>query len=576
MGRANQDVAALLAEYADLLAIIGGDAFKARAYEKAARAIAGHHEDLSTLDEAGIRQIPNVGRSIAAKAAQAVRDGTFTQLEELRADVPPGVRHLSRIPTLGPKKALLLYRELGIASLEALTEALDTGGLRVLKGFGPKTEENIRAGIVMLQQSGERVLLSTALAIAEEIVAELRQVTGCQRCTYAGSLRRGRETIGDVDILVASNEPHGIMAAFRELPQVLEVIASGDTKTSVRTFKGLQIDLRVIPLECWGAALQYFTGGKQHNVRVREIAVHKGFKLSEYGLFDAESGELLVADTEHAVYERLGLQWIPPELREDTGEVKVAARGELPDLVTEQDLKGDLHTHTNLTDGVASLEEMIAAAAERGYEYYAVTDHAPDLVMQRMTLEKARAQRAELAELQGKYPDLKLLHGSELNIGPDGSVDWPSEVLKEFDVCVASVHNAFRLSAEEQTRRIIRACENPYVHVIGHLTGRRLRKREPIDLDFDAVFAAAARTGTALEINGGPERLDLRDEHIRWAQRHGVRFTIDSDAHSVPQLGYVRYATLTARRGWVTADQVINTWPYERFRAFLDAKSRRA
>jgi DNA polymerase (family 10) len=573
MGRANQDVAGLLAEYADLLAIIGGDAFKARAYEKAARAIAGHHEDLSILDEAGIRQIPNVGRSIAAKAAEAVQTGTFSQLEALRSQVPEGVRGLSRIPTLGPKKALLVYRELGIDSVEALTEALDNGRLRVLRGFGPKTEENIRAGIAMLQQSGERVLLSTALAIAEEIVAELQQVTGCQRCTYAGSLRRGRETIGDVDILVASDEPHGIMAAFRQLPQTLEVIASGDTKTSIRTFKGLQVDLRVIPLECWGAALQYFTGSKQHNVRVREIAVHERLKLSEYGLFDAESGELLVADTEHAVYERLGLQWIPPELREDTGEVKAAARGELPDLVTEQDLRGDLHTHTNLTDGVASLEEMIAAAAERGYEYYAVTDHAPDLVMQRMTLDKARAQRAELAELQARYPDMKLLHGSELNIGPDGSVDWPEEILAEFDVCVASVHNAFRLSAQEQTRRIIRACENPYVHVIGHLTGRRLRKRDPIDLDFEAVFEAAARTGTALEINGGPERLDLRDEHIRWAQRHGVRFTIDSDAHSVPQLGYVRYATLTARRGWVTADQVINTWPYERFRAFLDAKS---
>ncbi len=555
-----------------MLAIIGGDAFKARAYEKAARAIAGHHEDVSTLDEGGIRQIPNVGKSIAGKAAEAVRTGTFSQLEELRAEVPPGVRRLSMIPTLGPKKALLLYRELGIDSVDALVPAIEGGKLRGLKGFGPKTEANILAGIEMLQRSGERVLLSTALAVADEIVASLRNVTGCRRCTYAGSLRRGRETIGDVDVLAASDDPTGMMTAFRGLPQVLEVIASGDTKTSVRTYQGMQIDLRVIPVDRWGAALQYFTGSKAHNVRVREIAVHQKLKLSEYGLFDAETGDLLVAETEQEVYERLGMQWVPPELREDNGEVAAATRGELPRLIELDDLKGDLHTHTNLTDGVASLEDMVAAAAARGYEYYAVTDHAPDLVMQRMTLEKAREQRERLRELQQEYPDLRLLHGSELNIAPDGSVDWPEEILAEFDVCVASVHSSFGLSAEEQTRRLIRAMENPYVHVIGHLTGRRMGKRDPIEVDFDAVFAAAARTGTALEINGGPQRLDLKDEHIRWARRHGVRFAVDSDAHSVAQLGYARYATLTARRGWVTPDEVVNAWPYQRFAAFLEAK----
>ncbi|MGH3646342.1 MAG: DNA polymerase/3'-5' exonuclease PolX [Micromonosporaceae bacterium] len=574
MARANTEVAAALIEYADLLSITGGDAFKARSYEKAARSIAGHHEDVATLDVNGLRGIPNVGKSIAEKAAELARTGTFPQLEKLREDVPEGVRRLALIPTLGPKKALVLYRERGVASIDELVEAIKAGTLRGLRGFGPRTEENILAGIAMLEQSGGRVLLSTALAAADDIIASLREVTGCQRCTYAGSLRRGRETIGDVDILAAAEDSGPLMAAFKELPQVVDVIGSGETKTSVRTLSGLQIDLRVVPPECWGAALQYFTGSKQHNVRVREIAVRAGYRLSEYGLFDAESDELLVADTEEAVYDRLGLAWVPPELREDAGEVAAAARGELPRLVEVADLRGDLHTHTDLTDGVASLESMVAAAAERGYEYYAVTDHAPDLVMQRMTLDKVRAQRSELRELQSKYPDMKLLHGSELNIAPDGSVDWPEEILAEFDVCVASVHSAFRLTAEEQTRRLIRACENPYVHVIGHLTGRRLGKREPIDLDFDAVFAAAARTGTALEINGGPQRLDLRDEHIRWAQPHGVHFTVDSDAHSVSQLGYVRYSTLTARRGWVTPEQVINTWPYERFAAFLAAKSR--
>jgi DNA polymerase (family 10) len=308
-------------------------------------------------------------------------------------------------------------------------------------------------------------------------------------------------------------------------------------------------------------------------VRVREIAVHKGLKLSEYGLFDAESGELLVADTEEAVYQRLGLRWVPPELREDAGEVAAAARDELPSLVSADDLRGDLHTHTNLTDGVASLQDMVAAAAGRGYQYYAVTDHAPDLVMQRMTLDKALEQRIRLRDLQRDHPGMRLLHGTELNIAPDGSVDWPEEILAGFDVCVASVHSHFRLSASEQTRRIIRACENSHVHVIGHLTGRRLGRRDPIELDLDAVFAAAARTGTALEVNGGPQRLDLRDEHIRWARRHGVRFVIDSDAHSVPQLRYVRYATLTARRGWLTADEVVNTWPYERVAAFFTGGS---
>jgi DNA polymerase (family 10) len=573
VGRANQEVAALLVEYADLLSITGGDAFKARAYEKAARAVAGHHEDVSTLDEGGIRKIPNVGRSIAGKVAEILAGGTFPGLEELRSEVPPGVRRLSAIPTLGPKKAMLLHRELGIATVEELVDAIHAGRLRDLKGFGPKTEENLLAGVNLLRRSGQRVPLNVALAAAEEIVAALSTVTGCRRCAYAGSLRRGRETVGDIDILVAADQPRPVMRAFRELPQVLDVIASGDTKTSVRTYRGLQVDLRVVPPECWGAALQYFTGSKQHNVRVREIAVHKGLKLSEYGLFDAESGELLVADTEEAVYRRLGLAWVPPELREDNGEVAVAGRDALPCLVELADLRGDLHTHTDLTDGVASLEDMVAAAASRGYEYYAVTDHAPELVMQRMTLDKALEQRVRLRELQREYPGMRLLHGTELNIAPDGSVDWPDEVLAGFDVCVASVHSHFRLSVEEQTRRLIRACENPYVQVIGHLTGRRIGRRDPIDVDFEAVFAAAARTGTALEINGGPQRLDLRDDHIRWAQRHGVRFVIDSDAHSVPQLDYVRYATLTARRGWLSADQVVNTWPYQRVEGFLTGRS---
>jgi DNA polymerase (family 10) len=576
MARANDQVAALLSEYAELLTMTSGDRFKIRSYEKAARAVRGHHADLATLDDKGVRGIPGVGSSIAGKVVEARRDGTFAQLEELRAEIPTGVRTLMAIPNLGPAKALAVHRELGISSVEELEQAIDDGKLRDLKGFGARSEEVIKTGIGLLRSGGGRVLVSVALGLAEAMVARLAPLA--DRCAYAGSLRRGRETVGDIDVLATAAESGPLMDAFAALPEVATVLLRGDTKTSVRTGPvrgapgGLQVDLRVVPVECWGAALQYFTGSKEHNVRVRELAVHAGLKLSEYGLFDAESAELIVADTEEKVYERLGLAWVPPTLREDTGEVAAARAGTLPRLVTVDDLRGDLHTHTDLTDGISSLTEMLDAAAGRGYQYYVVTDHAPDLVMQRMTLEKALAQRQQLRALQELYPTMRLLHGSELNIGPDGSVDWDADVLSGFDVCVASVHSHFTLPVAEQTRRLIRACENPHVHVIGHLTGRRLGRRSPIEVDLDAVFEAAAATGTAIEVNGGPERLDLRDEHIRWARRHGVRFSIDSDAHAVPELNYVRYATLTAQRGWLTPDDVINTWPYDRFRAFLDGE----
>ncbi|GAA4210816.1 DNA polymerase/3'-5' exonuclease PolX [Actinocatenispora rupis] len=582
MARANDVVAGLLSEYAELLSITGGDRFKIRSYEKAARAVGGHATDLSTLDEAGVQQIPNVGKSIAGKVVEAQRTGTFPQLEELRAKIPAGVLDLMRIPNLGPAKALTVYRELGISSTDELLAAVDAGRLRELKGFGERTEEVIRTGIALVRGGAGRVLMATALELAESIVDRLAPLA--DRCTYAGSLRRGRETVGDIDILAASPDSGPLMAAFVEMPEVDSVLVRGDKKTSIRTrahptaasaegstSAGLQVDLRVVPVEVWGAALQYFTGSKEHNVRTREMAVHAGLKLSEYGLFEADTGELIVAATEEDVYRRLGLDWVPPTLREDRGEVTAARTGDLPDLVTVESLRGDLHTHTDLTDGVSTLDEMLTAAAARGYEYYAVTDHAPELFMQRMTLDKALAQRARIEELRRTYRSMRLLHGTELNIAPDGSVDWPEDVLAEFDICVASVHSHFTLSRDEQTRRLIRACENPYVHVIGHPTGRLIGRREPIDLDLPAVFDAAARTGTALEINGGPDRLDLRDEHILWAKERGVTFVIDSDAHAVPQLDFVRYATLTAQRGWLTADRVLNAWPYEKVLAFLTA-----
>jgi DNA polymerase (family 10) len=559
MGRANDDAAAALEEYADLFALNGGDAFRVRSYQKAAKSIAGFPEDLR---EADIRKIPGVGEAIAKKIEEFLEKGSFRQLDDLRGKVPEGVRRLTRIPSLGPKKALFLFQELGINSPTALAEAIKAGRLAGLRGFGAKTEENLLKGIEQLEQSGRRVHLGVAMDLAEKVIASLP----AERIAYAGSLRRMRETIGDIDILAVA--PPEIRATFAAQPYVAEVIASGDRKTSIRTDQGIQVDLRVVPAESWGAALVYFTGSKEHNVHIREIAVKKGWKLSEYGLFDGDDRPIASA-TEEEIYHALGMRWVPPTLREDGGEVQAALRGEIPELVTLADIKGDLHTHTNLTDGIASLEDMVAAAARRGYAYYAVTDHAPNLVMQRMTLEKALQQRARVAELQDLYPDMRLLHGTELNIAPDGSVDWPADVLAGFDVCVASVHSHFNQSREEMTRRFIAACENPQVHIIGHPTTRKIGKRPPVDADWDAVFRAAARTGTVLEIDSFPDRADLPSDLVRLARHHGVKFAIDSDSHAVPHLDHLRFGVGIAQRAWLTRDDVVNTWPLDRLLAYF-------
>jgi DNA polymerase (family X) len=569
VARANDVVEQVLNEFRDLLAITGEDPFKARAYEKAARSIGGYHADIRDFDVKELQGIPNVGKSIAEKVEEYLANGTITALEELRERVPDGVRQLMSIPGLGPKKALALYEELHITSIEELMDAVHDGRLAGLRGFGAKTEENILRGVQLMQQSGGRVQIGVALDLAEEILVLLRDLKQVKRCDYAGSLRRMAETIGDIDLLAASDEPGPVMDAFTTMPYVGRVLAHGDTKSSVLTTKGLQVDLRVIPLDVWGAALQYFTGSKAHNIRVRERAVRKGLKLSEYGLFDAETDQLIVARTEEEVYERLGLPWIPPTLREDRGEVEAAANGELPDVLQRSQIRGDLHTHTDLTDGLAPLERMLETAAGLKYAYYAVTDHAPNLYMQRMTDEKMLAQRHRVRELQSKYPKMTLLHGTELNIDQDGGVDWPPEFLEGFDICVASVHSYFNQSKDELTRRIIRAMENPHVNVIGHPTARLIGQRPPIEYDFEEVFKAAARTGTALEVNSFPDRLDLRDEHILWARRHGVKFSVDTDSHSTVHLQYMRFGVGTAQRGWLTRGDVINTWPLGRLRTFL-------
>lgn len=569
VARPNEEVEALLQEYADLVAITGGDAFKVRAYEKAARAIGGHPADVSRLDADGLRDIPNVGRSIAEKVLEYLRTGRVSAVEERRAKIPAGVRELITIPTLGPKKAMRLYEDLHISSVGELAAAIEADALHDLKGFGDKTQENIRHGIALMQQAGGRIPLHLALETAEEIVAELSAGSGCRRCAYAGSLRRMKETVGDIDVLVAAQRSGPFMDALTALPSTAEVIAHGRKKTSVRTTKGVQVDLRVLPPDSWGAGLQYFTGSRAHNIRTRTLAVRQGLKLSEYGLFDVDSGESLASRSEEEVYARLGLPWIPPTLREDRGEIEAALRGELPDVVTERSVRGDLHTHTDLTDGLAPLEEMVTAAAERGYAYYAVTDHAPNLYMQRMTDEKILAQRERVRALDGSRDRMRLLHGTELNIGPDGGVDWPEEFLAGFDLCVASVHSHFDLGRREMTARLVRACENPHVNILGHPTTRLIGRRKGLDADWDEVFAACARSGTALEVNAQPDRLDLCDEDILRAKEHGAKFAVNTDAHSVLHLAHLRYGIGTAQRGGLTPDDVINTWPLRSLRRFL-------
>jgi DNA polymerase (family 10) len=557
----NEEISGLLREYAELTQITGGDVFRARNYEKAARSVRGWADDIGQLDVKALRAIPGVGASIAAKIAEYRETGSIRALDELRATIPSGVLELTRVPGLGPKRALQLNRDLGVESVDDLAAAIKAGRLDGLAGFGARSEERIAAGIEVYRQGRERVLLDVALRTATEMVDALTPLS--QRCAYAGSLRRWRETIGDIDILAAADDSAPLMAAFAAGH---DVVASGPAKTTIRTASGLTADLRVVPLDAWGAALQYFTGSAAHNVAIRQIAIKQKLKLSEYGLFDAETNRLIVSRTEEEVYERLGLAWIPPAMREDRGEIEAAAQGRIPRLVRVDDLRGDLHTHTDLTDGVASLETMVTAARRRGYEYYAVTDHAPDLIMQRMTDEKMLAQREQVRAMDA---GVVLLHGTELNIGPDGSVDWDADFLAGFDICVASVHSHFEQSRAEMTRRFVTACENPHVNVIGHPTTRRIGKRPPVEVDFGELFRACARTGTALEINASPQRLDLPSDHIRAARDAGVTFAVDSDAHSVSDLGNTPYGAGTAQRGWLTPDDVINTWPLDRLRAFL-------
>lgn len=576
MPRSNDEAAGLLQEMAELMAILGHDPFRVRAYEKAAAAVAAYAKDIDALDVRGLQAIPSVGKNMASRLAEYLDTGTMHDLETLRLQIPAGVREMIRIPGLGPRKAMMLHRDLGIDTVEALAEAARAGRLRDLKGFGAKTEDNILRGLAQVSAQGARVQLDVALDLAETLIGALRDLDEVIDIAYAGSLRRMRETIGDVDLLVAAHEAAPIMDRFVDLPQAERVLAHGDTKSAIVAAGGLQVDLRVVEPDAWGAAMIYFTGSKAHNIKIRERAVKAGLKLNEYGLFRLEDDRRVAARTEDEVYAALGMSSVPPAMREDSGEVEAAVRGSLPAVVAEGDLRGDLHTHTDLSDGHAGLDEMVAAAAARGYGYYVVTDHAGDYMpMQRVTRDKLLEQRARIARLQKKHPRMAILHGTELNIQPDGTVDYDSEFLAGFDLCVASVHSMFNLTREEQTKRLLAAIDNPNVHVIGHPSGRQIGRRAAIDFDAEAVFEAAARTGTALEVNSHPDRLDLRDEYVRLAVSMGATVAVDSDAHAVGHLAGVRYGIGTAQRGWATKRDVLNARTLKQLRDFVARKRRR-
>lgn len=573
MAWTNEQLARALAEIATLLKLEGADTFRVRAYERAASAISALPVDIDTLSDDEVASLQGIGKKLAGQIAQYRQTGRIDMLERLREATPAGVVALLGVPGLGPKTARQLHAA-GIDSVEALKEAIDGGDLRGLRGLGEKTAQNLREALSRMgAKDTARAPIADVVALAEKLCDELRQVPQALDVAAAGSLRRMRETIGDIDVLVATRDAPAVMDAFHASPLVTKILAGGEKKSSALTVRGVQADVRVVEPEAWGAALVYFTGSKAHNVRIRERALRRGLTLNEYGVFDRETGERVAGSSEAEVYACLGLAEIPPTLREDTGEVEAAADDRLPRVVRVEDIRGDLHGHTDWSgDGKASLVAMLDAAAARGYAYWAVTDHAEGLSINGLTRERMLAQREEIRALQTRYPDMRILHGAELNIGIDGRLDYDEEFLLGFDFTVASVHSLMRRPEVEQTKRIIAAMEHPAVNVIGHPTGRRIGRRPGYPLDVEAIVEAAVRTGTALEVNASPQRLDLSGELVRVAVEGGAQLAISCDAHSIGDLDSMRYGVGTAQRGWATPDDVLNCRPLDGLLEFIAAK----
>ena len=575
----NESLVSLFRELVQLTVLDEGspNAFRARAYENALEAIAAHAGDLRALSERELQQIAGIGQSTARKIREFYERGTIARLEELRAQFPPELVELSRIPGVGPKTLARLRAELGVTSIDELKSALAAQKLRTLRGLGAKAEEKLLAAIGRMAEasSEERRPISVVLPIAQELVAALEALPEVDRAQYCGSLRRLRETIGDVDLVVASREPLAVREAFLKLPTVREVVGSGETRTSVKTTTGLQVDLRVVLPSQLGAACQYFTGSKAHNIKLRQRALERGLLLNEYGLQRADTGQVIASETEESIYDALGLPFIPPPMREDRGELEAAAIGALPAAVRVEDVRGDLHVHTDLSgDGRSTLEEIVAAAAGRGYRYLALTDHAENLAMSGVSREALALQRRRIDALRANFADLALLHGSELNIARDGSVDYDAAFRDTLEWRVAGVHSHFDLGREEQTRLILAAMEDPTVDAIAHLSGRRIGRRAGIELDVPAVLAKAAETGTAIEINASLGRLDATSEVLLQARGVDVTFVLSTDTHHTRELSRMDHGVLHATRGWVDADRIANTWPRERFLEWLRKRRR--
>jgi len=572
----NKEVAEILRRIADMLEIKGEIVYKALAYRRAADNIEYLGRDIEDVWREGkLLEIPGVGKSLAEKLDELLRTGRMSFYEELREEIPPGVVSLLQVPEVGPKTAKLVWEKLGITSIQELERAAREGKLRTLPGLGVKSEAKILAGIEAFYRRSERIPLATALPVAKEIIKALKEATPhALKVTAAGSLRRMKATIGDIDILASSYQPEEVIEAFTHLPQVAEVSMKGPTKSTVFLHSGLQVDLRVLPPERYGSLLQYFTGSKEHNVALRGLALDMGLSLSEYGFKRGE--EEILCPEEEDVYHILGLEWIPPELRENRGEIEAAREKRLPRLVELGDIKGDLHVHTNWSDGASTVEEIAEAARRRGYQYLVISDHSHGLgIAKGLTPERLREQRAIIDELNRRWSDFRLLQGAEVEIRADGSLDYPDEVLASLDLVIASIHTGLRQDRERITARVINAMRNPYVDIIGHPSGRILGQREESAVDMDEVLRVAKETGTILEVNGTPDRLDLDDVYIRRAVEMGVKLAIDSDAHNLYGLDSLEFGVAMARRGWAEPKDVVNTLPLEELLKTLKRNRRR-
>ncbi|MCF2137126.1 MAG: DNA polymerase/3'-5' exonuclease PolX [Candidatus Thorarchaeota archaeon] len=556
----NQEIAKALHEIGVLLEIEGKDKFKPRAYARAARSLESLGEDIESIAQRGeLEAIPGIGKAIAKKIEEYLETGTIATLEKLRKKIPIRVSELEAIPGVGPKTIKILYDHLKITDIESLEQALNAGLLKGLPRLGAKSIAQIAEGIALVRSGLHRTLLADAFEVAERIVEYLKGSSTLIRIEIAGSLRRRRETIGDIDILVQTEHPNEVAEAFTSFPEIADIIVQGDTKISIRLQSRLQIDLRLLPAESYGAGLQYFTGSKDHNVRLRSLAQQSGYKLNEYGLF---RGDTRIAGSDEAeIYKALGLEYIPPELREDHGEIEAARNNTIPSLVEISDIRGDLHSHTNQTDGSNTIEEMIQAAEDRGFEYLCISDHTKNLTVAN-GMDEARILKRieEIDELNssGRWK-LRILKGAEVDILQNGELDIDDAVLAQLDVVTVSVHTNMRMDKAAMTERICTALESRYAHILGHPTGRLLLKRPGYDIDLEAIFEVARKNNVAMEVNAYPQRLDLDAGNVRSAISHGLKIAINTDAHKTFDLDNLRYGVFQARRGWASASDVINT-----------------